>query len=136
MDQNENTREYHDLPDIGSNHEADWLAWAEKMNFQLRVRLTTHDKDLEQGEIHTMSAVQAAAYLDADPAHAIVMLGAQDNYFGNVPFEPNVYVIRGASERTDNYYFGDMPAEDPNDAEGGDLSAVDAIAYGCGPFYM
>jgi hypothetical protein len=37
------------------------------------------------------------------------------------------YILRGAGGGLDNFYYGEMPAENPNDAEGGSLTAGLAI---------
>lgn len=78
---------------------------------------------------------EVEAYLNSDPRHAVVLHSGYDDYFELTPFDPPIYVLRGAGEDLNNFYWGDMPAEDPNDAEGGDLTAEQALAYSCGRYY-
>jgi hypothetical protein len=67
-------------------------------------------------------------YLDADPRHAIVITAFEDDG-EDIKVEPPTYVLRGASERDDNFYIGPFPADDPGNADGGSWTADEALAY-------
>ena len=56
------------------------------------------------------------AYLESDPSNAVFVLGPRPQY-----------IVRGASGGLNNFYYGDLPAIDPNNAEGGDLMAEEAL---------
>lgn len=77
----------------------------------------TNDEVLADQPLVKKSLPEMEAYLNASPRNALVIGGAK-----------KVYVLRGASEQPNNFYYGLWPAEDPNDAEGGDLTASQAIA--------
>lgn len=65
-----------------------------------------------------MTAEQAALFLNLSPRNAVVITSV----------EPHQFILCGASEEPTNYFYGDMPAEDPNDANGGfDMTALQAI---------
>lgn len=55
-------------------------------------------------------------YLNANPRNAVVV-DLDDR---------QVAIFRGASEDLDNFYYQDLPLEDP-DANGGDLTAQQAV---------
>ena len=62
-----------------------------------------------------------------DEFYVVEQEGAENEVFGKVTFEQALYVLRGASEALDNFYYGHMPAEDQNDADGGDVDALEAV---------
>lgn len=95
-------------------------------DFRFDATLTT-DADLT-GARTTVTANEVVAYLNADPRHAVVLHESKDDFYGRTVFSPELYVLRGAGEDLQNFYWGEMPAEDPNDAEGGDLTADNALA--------
>lgn len=118
-------------PDIPADAGSDLLT----PDWKITARLTTDDA-LDVGPIRELTADQAESYLNSGQRNALVLMSARDDTTGILPvFEPNIYVVRGASGKLDNFYYGDMPAEDPNDAEGGDLTAIQAIAYATGAYY-
>lgn len=60
------------------------------------------------------------AYLNESPRHAIVITGLAEE-----SSQCAVYVLRGAGEDLNNFYWGSYPVEDP--ADGGDLTAEEAV---------
>lgn len=89
----------------------------------MKINATFTDHEiLSDGELKTVTVAEAEQYLNDDPAHAVIIHGTD-----RAVFTPELYVLRGASEDLDNFYWGLMPAEDPNDAEGGDLTAAQAL---------
>lgn len=94
--------------------------------FKFRVS-KTNDTDLATEPVVEATPAEVVAYLNDDPRNAVVLVGSRDAFFGEKTFEPSLYVIRGASEGLDNFYYGHMPAEDPNDADGGDVDALEAV---------
>ena len=66
-------------------------------------------------------------YLNESPRHALAITGFEEES-DECEIKNAVYVLCGASDQPDNYYYGLLPAEDPNDAEGGDLTAKEAIS--------
>ena len=82
----------------------------------MKVTMCT-DSELTLEPVIKRRAREVVTYLEADPRHAIVIQGKARQ----------VYVLRGASEELNNFFYGDMPAEDPNDADGGDLTARQAV---------
>ncbi len=69
---------------------------------------------------------EVVVFLNASPRNAVVITDLVEASGECVATTPQ-YVLRGASERPDNFYFGSVPAEDPNDANGGDLTAKAAL---------
>jgi hypothetical protein len=94
--------------------------------FMFRVSLT-NDQDLATTNLSEQTPAEIERYLNADERNAVVLVGSRDRVFGNVTYEPPVYVLRGAGGTLDNFYYGPMPAEDPGDANGGDLDAATAL---------
>lgn len=86
----------------------------------------TTDADLDVGETRTATPQEVINYLNADPRHAIVLHDIEEESGECVATTPQ-YIIRGAGEQLGDFYFGAMPAEDPNDAEGIDLTAEEAL---------
>jgi hypothetical protein len=87
----------------------------------------TNDSELDgTGPRQLLGTDTVVAYLEANPRHAVVLheFHNDDSVF---TYDPPVYILRGASETLNNFYYGDMPAEDPNDANGGDLTAEEAL---------
>lgn len=74
----------------------------------------------EPHEIITESA--AADYLNADPQNSIVIYAIDGR-----DLQRPLFIIRGASEALDNFYYGEHPPEDPGDVDGGDLTAADVL---------
>jgi len=95
-------------------------------DFKFRVS-KTNDSDLAAEPVVEATPAEVVAYLNESPRHAVVLVGSEDEVFGKVTFEQALYVLRGASEALDNFYYGHMPAEDPNDADGGDVDALEAV---------
>ncbi len=65
-------------------------------------------------------------YLNENPRHAITIHDLNEESGECTAHNPQ-YILRGASEELNNYYYGPVPAEDPNDASGGDLTAEEAL---------
>jgi hypothetical protein len=82
----------------------------------MRVTLTDHSA-LKPGPAERRSRREVVEYLEQDPSHAVV-----------IHVRRPIYVLRGASERLDNFYYGEWAESmDPNDANGGDLTAREAV---------
>lgn len=94
--------------------------------FKFRVS-KTNDSDLATESVVEATPAEVVSYLNDDPRHAVVLVGSTDELFGEKTFEPSLYVLRGASEALNNFYYGHMPADDPNDADGGDVDALEAV---------
>ncbi len=94
--------------------------------FKFRVS-KTNDSDLAAEPVVEATPTEVVAYLNESPRHAVVLVGSECKVFGKVTFEPALFVLRGASEKLDNFYYGHMPAEDPNDSDGGDIDALEAV---------
>jgi len=62
-----------------------------------------------------LSQEEIVRWLKSDPSHAVVFPDRMR------------FILRGASEALENFYWGDLPSEDPNDAEGGDLTAEEVV---------
>lgn len=77
----------------------------------------TNDEVLANTPLHDLTLDQAVDYLEENPRHALVIVGSAGE----------VYVLRGAGDDLCNFYYGYYPAEDPNDANGGDLTAREAV---------
>jgi hypothetical protein len=92
----------------------------------------TNDSTLAVEPAKWLPIMDAADYLNANPRHALVIDGAETDVTGFGTLEPAMYVLRGASEKLDNFYFGRIDNESPNDSEGGDLVAIDAICAAIG----
>ena len=97
--------------------------------YSLRVSLTSHD------ELATMpqsfrSPGDVVAYLNEKPENAVVIVDADTNAIeaadGPRHFQ---YIIRGAGGDLNNFYYGayDEDSMDPNDANGGDMTADVAV---------
>ena len=69
------------------------------------------------GQMQSMMTSQMIKYLDADPSNALIVETKLGTYA----------VFRGAGGGADNFFYQELPISDPNDAEGGDLTAEDAI---------
>ena len=85
--------------------------------------------DIELGDFPQIPVPVADVvnYLNASPRNAIVITDL-DEASGECVAGSPVYVLRGAGEDLNNFYFGPFPAEDPGDANGGDLTAEQALA--------
>lgn len=77
---------------------------------------------------------EVIAYLEESPRHAIVLYEMYDDWFETTKLDPPVYVIRGASEQSDDYYYGNCPAEDPTDGTP-ETSAEQAICGSIANYY-
>lgn len=77
----------------------------------------TDDSVLEATPCGNFSKEELVEYLEKSPRHAVVLHGSTPQY-----------ILRGAGEWLDNFYWGEYPAEDPNDANGGGLRAKEALA--------
>ncbi len=89
----------------------------------LEVQKTRDDaEDFGTGHRKFLTREDAVEYLEEDPRHAIVIFGTS----AGVKFDPPVYVLRGASEQLDNFFYGEYPAEDPGDASDAE-SASEAL---------
>lgn len=103
--------------------------------FELDAAFTT-DQNLDENQNRaTRPWREVEAYLNENPRHAVVLHAGKDDYFDLISYDPPLYVLRGASEELNNFYYGTMPAEDPNDAEGGTYTAEEALAYSVGHHY-
>ena len=102
----------------------------DKINiYNLRVCLTNHDDLNDSPRIQAYkSPGEVIAYLNEKEENAVVIVDA-DTSLANQAEMPRhfQYIIRGASGELDNFYYGEYPAEDPGDANGGDLTADEAI---------
>lgn len=84
--------------------------------------LTCFTNDDEMGPLREdtdfidRKTAEVVAYLNADPRNAVVL----NNQLAQMA------VWRGASEQLNNFYWQDLPLEDP-DSNGGDLTAEEAI---------
>jgi len=94
--------------------------------FALRVCLTT-DADLADMPQAFRTPADVVSYLKQSPRNAVVIIDADTDISGVVESSGPHYVMRGASGELNNYYWGHYPAEDPNDAEGGHLTAEQAV---------
>lgn len=103
----------------------DWKANAAK----------TRDDILAFGEepLGWYTADELITYLEENPRHAVVIFAATDN-LQDITFEPPVYVLRGASEKPDDYYRGEYPPEDSNDGTPA-TSAETALSEAVGEYY-
>lgn len=88
----------------------------------------TTDADLDAGKTRRATPQEVVDYLNANPRNAVVITDIEEESDECVATTPQ-YIIRGASESLDNFYFGSMPAEDPNDSSGGDLTAEQALFH-------
>jgi hypothetical protein len=79
----------------------------------------TNDEDMGTpvGNSTPYDARQAKGYLDKSPRHAVVLIN------GTL----QIAVFCGASDESNNYFYQELPLEDPNDANGGDLSSDQAL---------
>lgn len=101
---------------------------ANTLEFVSRVKCTlTDDQQLSAADPAWHTPEEVVAYLDASARHAVVIVDL-DEVSGECVAQAPQYVLRGASEQLDNFYFGAYPAEDPNDADGGQLTAAEALA--------
>lgn len=106
-------------------------------DLRLKCVLSRDDADWSKpGKSAWRTAAEVEVYLNADPRHAVLLFGGKDEIFGTLKYEPALYILRGASEGLDNFYWGTLPAEDPNDAEGGDLAADQAIGQAAGEYHQ
>lgn len=87
----------------------------------------TNDSVLSAENPASYTAEELVVYLNEDPRHALVVTDLAE-VSGECVVTGPVYVLRGAGEGLGDFYFGSYPAEDPNDAEGGDLTADAALA--------
>jgi hypothetical protein len=96
----------------------------------------TNDEELLDKPLVEKSWAEMEAYLSASPRNALVFKAnpvvpaywsAEKRAKAAKVKTKKVYIVRGASEELNNFYFGLWPTEDPNDAEGGNLSAIQAI---------
>lgn len=78
----------------------------------------TNDAELSDSPTFYYTRGELVAYLNAKPTNAVVV----EHQNGNIG-----YLFCGAGETADNYYWGFFPAEDPGDANGGDLTADAAL---------
>lgn len=93
--------------------------------YALRVCLTNDEKLESYPQVYRTPG-QVVEYLHQDPRHAVVIVDA-DTSVNNGEARGPVYVLCGAGETSDNYYYGWHPAEDPNEADGGNLTAEQAV---------
>ncbi len=94
----------------------------------VRCSFTNHEiLGEEPQQDHSVEEVET--FLNADPANAVVVTGFTEAEEDSVTSIDPMYVIRGASEALDNFYIGAIPAEDPNDADGGSWTAAEALAH-------
>lgn len=77
------------------------------------------------------SASEVVEYLEEDPRHAVFLFGGRDRHFGEIHFQNPLFILRGAGEGLVDFFYGELPAEDPNDAEG-PYTAEQALGYACG----
>lgn len=68
------------------------------------------------------SRQEVISYLNASPENAVVIPLDEFNY---------VAVFRGAGGDLNNFYYQESPLSDPNDANGGDLTAEQAFDNAC-----
>ncbi len=59
------------------------------------------------------------AHLNAAPDNAAIIGNEFDVEYG---------IVRGGSGADNNFFYGLMPLEDPNDMEGGELTAAEAVS--------
>jgi hypothetical protein len=69
----------------------------------------------------------AVKYLEESPANALVITDADAKDVDSTAKRTAQYVLCGASGGSDNYFYGSMPSDDPNDARGGDITARVAV---------
>ncbi len=58
-------------------------------------------------------------YLNESPRNAVIL--------------NEVAIFRGASDEPDNFFYADLPLEDLNDVDGGDLTAAQAVEAALDP---
>ncbi len=94
--------------------------------YQVRVCFTNHSAlaSYPQTFVTVDSAVK---YLEESPANALVITDADAKDVDSTAKRTAQYVLCGASGGFDNYFYGSMPSDDPNDACGGDITARVAV---------
>lgn len=88
--------------------------------------IKTNDYDLSDQNPQTYRLDELIIYLNENPRHAIVITDLDEAPPQHTVTTP-VYVLRGAGEDLNNFYWGSYPAEDPDDIDGGDLTAEEAV---------
>ncbi len=91
----------------------------------IRTRFAT-DANLDAGEERDATPAEVVAYLNASPRHAVVVSNLTEAS-GECEAQTPQYLLRGANDGLQSFWFGPMPAEDPGDASGGDLDAEAAL---------
>lgn len=74
------------------------------------------DPEFGKGPVQSLHPVQIVAWLAGSPRNAVVIQG-----------EVPTFVICGAGEGPDDYYYGEMPCEDPDSVADADLTAELAV---------
>ena len=100
-------------------------------DFKFKAILTDHDNFNVDHRGRLIAPAEVEAHLLRDELNIVVLVGSIDDVFGDVKYTSAKYVARGAT----GYYYGDMPAEDLGDAEGGDLTAAEALRDATSEYY-
>lgn len=104
-------------------------------DLELNVILTDQAEWAQDEEPSWKMAREVQYFLEEEPGNAVIIHGGRDSFFGGIDYDPPIYILRGAGEDLSNFYYGEMPAENPNDADGGDLTAEEAIGASIGEYY-
>lgn len=91
----------------------------------LRAIFTRDDADMS-GEAHWVGQYDVYDYLNADPRHAVVLVGVHDSK-GERELSPQRFIIRGAGEGPHDFFWGLGVYEEPDDACGVDLAVFEAV---------
>ena len=103
-------------------------------DFRFKV-VFTNDSELQDGEPQTKTVQEVVDYLQENPRHAVILHGSHDEHFGDTVYDDRFYVLRGAGEGLDEFWYGVMPCEDPEDDDGGDLTAAQALSHATIEYY-
>ena len=99
-------------------------------DFKFKVVLTKYESLCgEHKGAFSLTPAQVEAHLEQ--GGAAVLVGSTDDTFGEVEYNPPLYVLQGAGGE---FYWGEMPAEDPGEAEG-PLTAAEALRDATSEYY-